>query len=215
MFTFCFQFALCIASSKKLKTFRAEHWHLPPALPGATASCHATREATDVANAKFALLDCKKLSPQQVPPAAMSALTFCILCRVQLRCLAARLHELQCQHVTMDDAWCALRLQALRSFGTWADLGFQGSDPCTDFRGSGRLALECLHVMCQLIPAIIVRLLRESHDDQTGYPFACAVINVVHRSVQALHLGCLDAAMRCGGYNAQAFHMCVAAAVCR
>jgi hypothetical protein len=65
------------------------------------------------------------------------------------------------------------------------------------------------------MPRTMLRLLQQSHDSDTAYPFACAVINVVHRSVAALHLGQLDAAMRCGGYQTVAFHRVVANAVCR
>lgn len=169
----------------------------------------------EVANTKIALLRAKKLSAQHVPSVAMSALNFCISSRVQLRCLSASLRELQSQPVAADDAWCALRLQALRQFGSWADLGFQGHDPCTDFRGSGRLALESLHVMCQTMPNTMLQLLEESRDGHTAYPLACAVINVVHRSVAALHRGHLDAAMRAGACDPAAFHGFVANAVCR
>lgn len=213
--TLSFQFFLCISASRKLKTFRAQFWELSARLPGSTATCHASQTAVEVANAKFALLQAKKLSPERVPSAAMSALTFCILSRVQLRCLFARLHELQSQPVTMDNAWCALRLQALQQLGSWSDLGFQGNDPCTDFRGSGRLALECLHVLCQGAPDVILRLLQQSRDGHAAYPFACAVINVVHFSIVALRHGHLDAAMRSGGYEPAVFHNTVAHAVCR
>ena len=226
----CFQFFACVAASKHLNDFRAKFWNLSlsPEQPGAAASCDATRTAADVAVTKAALLQAKKLSQQQLPVAALPALTFCIACRVQLRALYSRLHALQLQPVTADDAWCAPRLQALRQMVTfeaaggsadassaWAALGFQGKDPCTDFRGSGRLGLESLHVMCQCMGDSLPLLLQQSHDARTAYPFACAVINVVHRSIAALRLGQLDAAMRCGGYEAAAFHRVVASAVCR
>jgi hypothetical protein len=145
----------------------------------------------------------------------MAALTFCIVSRAQLRSLCARLRALQLQPVKMEEAWCAERLLALQRFGSWSDLGFQGKDPCTDFRGSGRLGLHTLHAMCQCMPDAVLQLLRESRDHDTAYPFACAVINVAHRCVAALQRGQLDAAMRCGGYHDHAFHGVVAHAVCR
>lgn len=147
----------------------------------------------------------------------MSALTFCVASRLQLRTLHARLHDLQTKPVVMDDAHCALRLQALQRLGSWADLGFQGKDPCTDFRGSGQLGLESIHVMQQSIPDAVLRMLLQSRDSggQTAYPFACAVINVVHRCFAALRHGHLDAAMHCSGYHAIAFHGVVAHAMCR
>ena len=30
----------------------------------------------------------------------------------------------------------------------WIDIGFQGQDPATDFRGSGLLGLKMLHTLC-------------------------------------------------------------------
>jgi DNA-binding transcriptional LysR family regulator len=117
--------------------------------------------------------------------------------------------------VKMEDAWCAERLHALQRFGSWSDLGFQGKDPCTDFRGSGRLGLDTLHAMCQSMPDTVLQLLHESRDHHTAYPFACAVINVAHRCFAALQRGQLDAAMRCGGYHDHAFHGVVARAACR
>jgi len=219
-----------VAASKQLKNFRAQFWDLSLGHAGATA-CDATRRATDVANTKAALLQAKKLSQQQLPVAVMSALTFCVASRLQLRDVYSRLHALQLQPVTQHDAWCAPRLQALQQLGAsaaaaasgdgvdgssaWAALGFQGKDPCTDFRGSGRLGLECLHVMCGSMCDTLPLLLQQSHNPSTAYPFACAVINVVHRSLAALRLGQLDAAMRCGGYEDQAFHAVVASAVGR
>ena len=115
----------------------------------------------------------------------------------------------------MDDAHCSLRLQALQRLRSWADLGFQGKDPCTDFRGSGQLGLESLYAMQQSIPDTVLRMLQESRDDQTAYPFACAVINVVHRCFAALRHAHLDAAMHSSGYHAIAFHSVVAHATFR
>lgn len=209
------KFFLCVAASKTLKSFRTQYWDLLPAASSATAACQATQTASDVAATKVALLQAKKLQPHHIPPAALSALTFCIASRVQLRALCSRLHQLQKAPVSTQDARCSLRLQVLRQIGTWSEWGFQGKDPCTDFRGSGQLGLECLYAMQQSIPDTVLRLLNESRDDQTAYPFACAVINVTHRCSAALHLGSLDAAMHAGDYQDVAFHRVVACATCR
>lgn len=213
--TLCLQFFLCVAASKTLKSFRTQYWDLLPAASSATAACQATQTASDVAATKVALLQAKKLQPRHIPPAALSALTFCIASRVQLRALCSRLHQLQKAPVSTQDAHCSLRLQVLRQIGTWSEWGFQGKDPCTDFRGSGQLGLECLYAMQQSIPDTVLRLLNESRDDQTAYPLACAVINVTHRCSAALHLGSLDAAMHAGDYQDVAFHRVVACATCR
>ncbi len=209
------QFSLCIAASKQLKSFHSQCWELPPAHPASPTSCDATRTAEEVASSKAALLQAKKLASDRMSPSAMAALTFCIVCRVQLRSLYTYLHALQLQPVNMEQAWCKERLHALQQFGSWSDLGFQGKDPCTDFRGSGRLGLASLHSMCLSMPDTMLQLLRECRDHHTAYPFACAVINVVHRCITALKRGQLDAAMRCGSYHEHAFHAVVACAVCR
>ena len=53
----------------------------------------------------------------------------------------------------LDVLWEALRPGVRRTGGAltdeWGEIGFQGKDPCTDFRGMGRLALLQLNHMCR------------------------------------------------------------------
>ena len=67
----------------------------------------------------------------------------------------------------------------------WKYLGFQGTDPATDFRGMGRLGLENMLYFCQNHPDIKKFILEASHP-KTGYPFAMLVINLTALLVELL-----------------------------
>jgi ELMO/CED-12 family len=58
--------------------------------------------------------------------------------------------------------------------------GAQGTDPGTDFRGAGLLALECLLFLAQRQPALFDKLRhkREGARSQWEYPFAVAGVNL-------------------------------------
>lgn len=56
----------------------------------------------------------------------------------------------------------------------WKSLGFQGSDPATDFRGMGMLGLELLLFMAEHRREDMTKILANRQD----YPFACGAINV-------------------------------------
>ena len=60
----------------------------------------------------------------------------------------------------------------------WVEVGFQGVDPSTDFRGTGRLGYENLQYFVQTYPDKASRLLKIAQDKKTEYFFACAGINV-------------------------------------
>jgi hypothetical protein len=69
--TFCIQFFLCVAASKELKTFRTQLWDLSPASAAPTAACSVTQAAAEVAATKDALLQAKRIRPQQVRPSVL------------------------------------------------------------------------------------------------------------------------------------------------
>ena len=58
--------------------------------------------------------------------------------------------------------------------------GLQGTDPGTDFRGAGLLALECLLFLAQRQPALFdaLRHKREGARSQWEYPFAVGGVNL-------------------------------------
>jgi hypothetical protein len=63
---------------------------------------------------------------------------------------------------------------------SWADIGFQGMDPATDFRGGGMLSLENLRYFAREDGAVARQILTEQCGDitQGGFPFAITGINI-------------------------------------
>ncbi|GMT03990.1 hypothetical protein PENTCL1PPCAC_26164, partial [Pristionchus entomophagus] len=59
----------------------------------------------------------------------------------------------------------------------WGEIGFQGSDPSTDFRGMGVLSLHQLIYFIQKEPDTTRAILCLSHHPTIGFPFAVAGIN--------------------------------------
>ena len=68
----------------------------------------------------------------------------------------------------------------------WLQLGFQGDDPATDFRGMGVLGLQNLVYFGEHYPEVFQRLV--SKQRKRDYPLACAGINVTAMLVDLLRL---------------------------
>jgi len=64
----------------------------------------------------------------------------------------------------------------------WKDLGFQGDDPKTDFRGMGLLGLENLLYFAKNFPGTALHVLSHSHHPNYGYSYAIVGINLTHMS---------------------------------
>ncbi|PHJ23212.1 elmo domain-containing protein 2 [Cystoisospora suis] len=60
----------------------------------------------------------------------------------------------------------------------WKELGFQGEDPATDFRGCGQLGLDSLVFLASRFPTHARAMLEASHDSRYWYSFAITSINV-------------------------------------
>ncbi|CDW52288.1 ELMO CED12 domain containing protein [Trichuris trichiura] len=60
----------------------------------------------------------------------------------------------------------------------WQDIGFQGHDPSTDFRGMGILGLKQLLFLCKHYPMWSARMYSFSVHPSFGYPFAIVGINM-------------------------------------
>lgn len=67
----------------------------------------------------------------------------------------------------------------------WKDIGFQGSDPVTDFRGMGLLSLTCCVFWAETYPAVAHKLLQQDRE----YPVCCAIINVVNLVCNLVGIG--------------------------
>lgn len=67
---------------------------------------------------------------------------------------------------------------------SWQLIGFQGSDPITDFRGQGLLGLSTLVDMGEIHSQLLTDLV--SLQTKRQYPLACTVINLVHLITELL-----------------------------
>ncbi|KAI3444231.1 hypothetical protein Pfo_000896 [Paulownia fortunei] len=72
----------------------------------------------------------------------------------------------------------------------WKEMGWQGSDPSTDFRGGGFISLENLIFFAKTYPEAFQNLLHKRDGDRSEweYPFAVAGINISFMLVQMLDL---------------------------
>lgn len=68
----------------------------------------------------------------------------------------------------------------------WIDIGFQGSDPVTDFRGTGLLGLVQLHSFNIGWRAITKEMFKNSANPETWYFFCVTGINITQKLVQSL-----------------------------
>ncbi|KAF3441424.1 hypothetical protein FNV43_RR15338 [Rhamnella rubrinervis] len=72
----------------------------------------------------------------------------------------------------------------------WKEMGWQGTDPSTDFRGGGFVSLENLIFFAQKYPESFQRLLHKQDGSRAEweYPFAVAGINISFMLAQMLDL---------------------------
>ncbi|KAM7524372.1 hypothetical protein LguiA_014274 [Lonicera macranthoides] len=72
----------------------------------------------------------------------------------------------------------------------WKEMGWQGPDPSTDFRGGGFISLENLIFFAKTYPEVFQSLLHKNDGERAEweYPFAVAGINISFMLVQMLDL---------------------------
>ncbi|KAK2972673.1 hypothetical protein RJ640_003514 [Escallonia rubra] len=72
----------------------------------------------------------------------------------------------------------------------WKEMGWQGPDPSTDFRGGGLISLENLIYFAKMYPDQFQKLLHKTDGKRAEweYPFAVAGINISFMLVQMLDL---------------------------
>ncbi|VFQ75808.1 unnamed protein product [Cuscuta campestris] len=72
----------------------------------------------------------------------------------------------------------------------WKEMGWQGKDPSTDFRGGGFISLENLLYFSKNYPKSFQDLLlkREGNRSMWEYPFAVAGVNITFMLIQMLDL---------------------------
>ncbi|XP_011301872.1 ELMO domain-containing protein 2 [Fopius arisanus] len=71
----------------------------------------------------------------------------------------------------------------------WQDIGFQGDDPKTDFRGMGVLGLENLVYFAEEYPSAAAHALLHSTHPKYGYAFAIVGINITSMAMRLLRDG--------------------------
>ncbi|KAL1140865.1 hypothetical protein AAG570_000793 [Ranatra chinensis] len=89
------------------------------------------------------------------------------------------------------------RLEA-RITKQWQDIGFQGDDPKTDFRGMGMLGLENLVYFGEEYSGAAVHVLSHSLHPQYGYAYAIVGINITSLAYDLLK----DGSLKTHVYNA-------------
>lgn len=95
------------------------------------------------------------------------------------------------KHVALlEELWTNMRPQIKRKGGRitaeWEEVGFQGKDPATDFRGMGMLGLVQLVYLSKHSNKLAVQLLQESQIDDSYFPFAATGINVTAFALELL-----------------------------
>ncbi|KAI7685477.1 hypothetical protein SSS_05606 [Sarcoptes scabiei] len=68
----------------------------------------------------------------------------------------------------------------------WTEIGFQGPDPSTDFRGMGLLSLENLVFFSTVFAEYARNILSHSLHPSYGYPFAAVGINITYLALNLL-----------------------------
>ncbi|KAM0052440.1 putative ELMO domain-containing protein [Helianthus debilis subsp. tardiflorus] len=72
----------------------------------------------------------------------------------------------------------------------WKEMGWQGKDPSTDFRGGGFISLENLLYLARNFPKSFQDLLKKQEGERAmwEYPFAVAGVNITFMLIQMLDL---------------------------
>ncbi|KAG2465856.1 ELMO domain-containing protein 2 [Polypterus senegalus] len=71
----------------------------------------------------------------------------------------------------------------------WGDIGFQGDDPKTDFRGMGMLGLANLVFFSEQYPEVARQVLSHSNHPKLGYSYAIVGINLTEMAYSLLSSG--------------------------
>ncbi|KAF7727272.1 ELMO domain-containing protein 2 [Apophysomyces ossiformis] len=88
----------------------------------------------------------------------------------------------------------------------WTEIGFQGKDPATDFRGMGIQGLDDLLYYAQTHPSSALQTLTSSHHPVSWYPYAIVGINITQYAVQALRTRQLQHFLFKFGTNRKTYH---------
>ncbi|KAG0198307.1 hypothetical protein BGX28_008260 [Mortierella sp. GBA30] len=88
----------------------------------------------------------------------------------------------------------------------WTEIGFQGKDPATDFRGMGMLGLDDLVYYAKYYPLSSKHALECSHHEVSWYSFAIVGINITAFAVQTLRTRQLQYYLFLNGTDRSVYH---------
>jgi len=117
----------------------------------------------------------------------------------QLRCVGYDEGNLD-HEVQLLELWRLLqpdRALDKRVTKQWQDIGFQGEDPKTDFRGMGLLGLQNLIYFAREYSSAARHILSHSHHPKFGFSFAIVGINLTSLALKLL----MDYSLRSHLYN--------------
>ena len=98
----------------------------------------------------------------------------------------------------LESLWAALMdadKPFVRKSKQWGEIGFQGDDPKTDFRGMGMLGLENLLFFVHDFDKAAKHILSHSHHPKFGYSMAIVSINLTHMALKLLNDGSVKSHM--------------------
>ncbi|GJD11336.1 ELMO domain-containing protein 2 [Galdieria sulphuraria] len=91
----------------------------------------------------------------------------------------------------LEELWDTLTKNQEHLWKDWTDIGFQGKDPSTDFRGAGLLSLLQLVYFAKKYFSLCQRVLYNCNTTEPKYPFACTGIYCTEALTNLLEQGIL------------------------
>jgi hypothetical protein len=166
----------------------------------------ASNHSLDASRAVTVVMELK--TPKAITPHLLQSYERCLLAScsriVALSKLKHQVCQLRNEAYSVENARHEQHLQELwqgmmpgtqlkeRISKQWQDLGFQGNNPATDFRGMGILGLKCMLYFCKLKLDASRRQLGHSNHPTLGYPYAITSINMTSTVFQLTESNLLD-----------------------
>ncbi|KAK6976618.1 ELMO domain-containing protein 2 [Biomphalaria glabrata] len=157
----------------------------------------ATSTSVDVSESVKKIIEIKNIVPEKYPRFEISLQNFLFRIKSYNK-LVSDAEDLRKIKYSSDDPSHEAKLIQLweaysegqplpeRIGAHWTDLGFQGHDPSTDFRGMGILGLEQLLFFASKYPEQARQVLSQSHHPQFGFSFAIVGINITEMGYSLL-----------------------------
>lgn len=100
-------------------------------------------------------------------------------------------HEAWLQRL-WDDLLPGVQRAGGRYSKDWGRIGFQQSDPASDFRGAGVFALQQLAYMASARQRVARRMISQPAEEDRRYPWACVGINITVEAVRIVESRRID-----------------------